>query len=102
MIRSESISISPNSFSMTAIRFPCLFLSIWLSNVVFPEPKNPVNSVTGIPFDFNELIYGENIRIEFIERIRSEKKFDSVEELIENIKKDVLFAKKRFSEESNL
>jgi hypothetical protein len=29
-----------------------------LSNVVFPEPKKPVNSVTGIPFDFNELING--------------------------------------------
>jgi hypothetical protein len=41
---------------MTAIRFPCLFLRIWLSNVVFPEPKKPVNSVTGIPFDFNELM----------------------------------------------
>ena len=53
-------------------------------------------------FDFNEFIYGANIRIEFIERIRSEKKFDTVEELIENIKKDVLFAKKRFGEESNL
>lgn len=53
-------------------------------------------------FDFNEFIYGLEIKIEFIKRIRSEKKFDSVEELIENIKKDVLFAKKRFSEESNL
>ncbi|MBT3475768.1 bifunctional riboflavin kinase/FAD synthetase [bacterium] len=53
-------------------------------------------------FDFNEFIYGLEIKIEFLKRIRSEKKFDSVEELIENIKKDVLFAKKRFSEESNL
>ena len=48
-------------------------------------------------FDFDEFIYGANIKIEFIERIRSEKKFDSVEELIENIKKDVEFAKKLFT-----
>tara|TARA_B110000438_G_scaffold290700_1_gene326763 strand:+ start:45 stop:938 length:894 start_codon:yes stop_codon:yes gene_type:complete len=51
-------------------------------------------------FDFNEFIYGLEIKIEFIKRIRSEKKFDSVEELIENIKKDVEFAKKIFGEET--
>ena len=49
--------------------------------------------------DFDEFIYGANIKIEFIERIRSEKKFDSVEELIENIKKDVEFAKKLFTKD---
>jgi len=41
---------------MTAIRFPCLFLSIWLSNVVFPDPKKPVNNVTGITFSFSEFM----------------------------------------------
>ena len=50
-------------------------------------------------FDFDEFIYGADIKIEFIERIRSEKKFDSVEELIENIKKDVEFAKKLFTKD---
>lgn len=49
-------------------------------------------------FDFNEFIYGEQINIEFIERIRSEKKFDSVDNLIENIKKDVKFAQKFFED----
>ena len=52
-------------------------------------------------FDFNEYIYNEHIKIEFIERIRSEKKFDTVEELIENIKKDVEFAKRTFIEEGS-
>lgn len=51
-------------------------------------------------FDFNEFIYGLEIKIEFIKRIRSEKKFDSIEELIENIKEDVEFAKKIFGEET--
>jgi len=38
--------------------------------------------------DFDKDIYGENIRIDFIKRIRDEKKFDSKEELIEQINKD--------------
>lgn len=38
--------------------------------------------------DFNKDIYGESIRVDFIKRIRDEKKFDSKEELIEQINKD--------------
>ncbi len=38
--------------------------------------------------DFNNNIYGENIRIDFIKRIRDEKKFNSKEELIEQINLD--------------
>jgi len=39
-------------------------------------------------FNFNENIYGKKIKIEFIEYIRTEKKFDSTEKLIMQIKKD--------------
>ncbi|MDP1994198.1 MAG: bifunctional riboflavin kinase/FAD synthetase [Ignavibacteria bacterium] len=38
--------------------------------------------------DFNEDIYGKQIRVEFIDRIRDEKKFDSKEELIKQIEID--------------
>ena len=38
--------------------------------------------------DFDEEIYGKHIRIEFIERIRDEKKFSSKEELIKQIEID--------------
>lgn len=38
--------------------------------------------------NFNEDIYGKHIRIEFIERIRDEKKFGSKEELIKQIEID--------------
>lgn len=44
-------------------------------------------------FNFNEDIYGENIEIEFLKRIRDEKKFNSKEELIEQIEKDKKEAK---------
>lgn len=40
--------------------------------------------------DFNEEIYGKNIKQTFIKRLRPELKFDSVEELIEQMEKDVL------------
>jgi len=38
--------------------------------------------------DFDKNIYGENIRIDFIKRIRDEIKFNSKEELIEQISRD--------------
>lgn len=39
--------------------------------------------------DFNENIYGRNIRINFVERIRDEMKFSGISELSEQIKKDI-------------
>lgn len=39
-------------------------------------------------FDFDEDIYGETVRLEWLVFIREEKKFNGVEELIENIKND--------------
>ncbi len=40
-------------------------------------------------FDFNEDIYGEEVQILFSKKIRDEKKFPSVNELIEQIRQDV-------------
>ena len=39
-------------------------------------------------FDFNEHIYGELIQVEFVDRIRNEKKFNSKKELIQQLKID--------------
>ena len=39
--------------------------------------------------DFDEDIYGEQLKIEFIARLRDELKFDSVETLVEQIWRDV-------------
>ena len=41
---------SPNSFSTKAKRVCGLFFSKWLINVVFPAPRKPVITVTGIMF----------------------------------------------------
>ncbi|MCT8976812.1 bifunctional riboflavin kinase/FAD synthetase [Clostridium sp. CX1] len=45
--------------------------------------------------DFNENIYGEKIKVYFLERMREEKKFNSLNELVEQLKKDKLYAAKQ-------
>ncbi len=44
-------------------------------------------------FDFNEDIYGETIRVNFIKRIRDEKRFADINELSEQISRDIENAK---------
>ena len=39
-------------------------------------------------FDFNKELYGKTIRVEFLKKIRNEKKFGSIDELTWQIKKD--------------
>jgi riboflavin kinase/FMN adenylyltransferase len=44
-------------------------------------------------FDFDDDIYGEKIRVNFIKRIRDEVKFSNISELIDQIKKDIAAAR---------
>jgi riboflavin kinase/FMN adenylyltransferase len=43
--------------------------------------------------DFNDDIYNEKIRVNFIQRIRDEKKFSNISDLIEQIKEDIATAR---------
>jgi riboflavin kinase/FMN adenylyltransferase len=47
--------------------------------------------------DFDDNIYGDKIRVNFIQRIRDEIKFSNISELIEQIKKDIAAAREIFS-----
>ena len=47
--------------------------------------------------DFNENIYDRKIRVNFIQRIRDEKKFSNISELSDQIKKDIVKARKILS-----
>ena len=47
--------------------------------------------------DFDQDIYGEKIRVNFIQRIRDEKKFAGIDELIEQIHRDIAAAREIFA-----
>ncbi len=53
-------------------------------------------------FDMNENLLGKNIRLHFIDRIRDEKKFSGVVELIDHINKDISKAKQILSKRKDL
>ncbi len=58
-----------------------------------PTFGNDYLSVEVHIFDFKENIYGKKIKVHFVQRLRDEKKFNSLEELTAQIQKDALLAK---------
>lgn len=48
--------------------------------------------------DFNNDLYGQDIRVNFIKRIRDEKKFSNIDELAGQIKKDILTGREILSQ----
>ncbi len=52
-----------------------------------PDKQSP--NVEAHLLDFHQEIYGEDVRLEFVGRLRDELKFDSVEKLLEQIWQDV-------------
>ena len=49
-------------------------------------------------FDFNKMIYGKHISVEFFKRLRDERKFSSIDELVAQIATDIKTAREIFSE----
>lgn len=47
-------------------------------------------------FNFHQIIYGNNLLVEFLDKLREECRFESFDALLEQIKKDVAEAKKYF------
>lgn len=58
------------------------------TNPTFTPDKQTPN-VEAYLLDFKRELYGEDLRLEFVARLRDELKFDSVEELLEQIWKDI-------------
>jgi riboflavin kinase/FMN adenylyltransferase len=50
-------------------------------------------------FDFDEQIYGRHIRVEFVERLRDEQRFESVETMIEQLHRDASRARTLLADE---
>jgi len=62
-----------------------------------PTFDDHVFSVEVHILDFNKNIYGRNIRVNFVKRIRDEEKFSNISELSDQIKKDIVKARKTIS-----
>ncbi|OFI07733.1 riboflavin biosynthesis protein RibF [Clostridium acetireducens DSM 10703] len=60
-----------------------------------PTVNNDKLGVETHILNFNQNVYGENITIYFVKRIRDEKKFNSKAELSEQLKNDKLYAEKQ-------
>lgn len=68
-----------------------------VSNVGYnPTVENNKRNIETFIFDFDGDLYGKEIKIEFLEFIREEKRFPSVEELKIRVNKDIDVAKKYF------
>lgn len=61
--------------------------------------KRNMISIEAHILDFNENIYGQEIKVEFYEYIREEKKFASIEALINQLKEDVEKTARYFNHE---
>jgi riboflavin kinase/FMN adenylyltransferase len=57
-------------------------------------PEETVPHLEAHLLDFKKDLYGQEIRIEFVARLRDEMKFPSVEALIEQIHADIAHARK--------
>ncbi|CAD7783074.1 MAG: Riboflavin biosynthesis protein RibF [Candidatus Methanoperedenaceae archaeon GB37] len=69
------------------------------ANIGFsPTFGNNALSVETHILDFNQDIYGEEIKINFVKKLRDERKFSRVEELVTQIKKDIETARKILSQ----
>ena len=49
--------------------------------------------------NFNKNIYGEKVSVEFMHKVRDEKKFSNIESLVRNIEKDVKTVERWFEKQ---
>ncbi len=85
---------------------------VYATSVFFPnkDPNKEYKSISNVGYnptfegkklmlesyilDFSEEIYGESLKVAFLSRIRDEKKFNSIQDLIEQLNKDKAFREK--------
>lgn len=65
------------------------------------EGVNPVGVETHI-FDFDEDVYGKDVKVSFLKRVREEKKFESLDALKNQMRQDIETGKCYFSEKQDI
>jgi riboflavin kinase / FMN adenylyltransferase len=64
-------------------------------------PERQVASVEAYLLDFDRDIYGEQLKLDFVERLRDELKFESVEGLIQKMRGDVVQTRKILEQDTS-
>lgn len=68
------------------------------NNPTFNDQKVSIETYI---MDYNQDIYGEGIEVFFLKKIRGERKFNAVEDLVEQIRRDMESARKYFDDFGN-
>lgn len=68
----------------------------------FKDPNESALSIEVHILQFNQMIYGETVTIKWHKRIRDEKKFNGIDELIGQLDKDAETIKQYFTDNGNL
>lgn len=63
-----------------------------------PQPATPI--VEAYLLDFEGQIYGEELRLEFLSRLRDELRFSSVDALVAQMREDIRIAREHLAEEN--
>jgi riboflavin kinase/FMN adenylyltransferase len=93
LIIDENMVTPPNGVYVTyctynGVRYPSV-TNVGVKPTIGDYKKNVETHI----FNFNKELYGKKIRVEFLEKTRDEKKFESVEELSKQITSDCIMAK---------
>ncbi|MBE7555291.1 MAG: bifunctional riboflavin kinase/FAD synthetase [Anaerolineales bacterium] len=64
-----------------------------------PSFEGTERTVEAYIFDFDQMIYGQRLTLEFVERLRPEKKFNGINELVAQIRHDAEQARELLAEE---
>ncbi len=90
----ESMVTPPNGVYITyciynGVRYPSI-TNVGVKPTIGTYKKNVETHI----FNFNKELYGKQIMVQFVKKTRNERKFDSLDALKEQIRKDCIHAKK--------
>ena len=98
-----NLAISPSFLRMSGVY--CCFATVGerrhpaVANVGYAPTLNGQRKTVEVHIlDFDQNIYGERLTVEFMHKLRDEKKFPSLSELIAGIKHDIMLAKAYFAD----
>ena len=90
-VRVKRDCFGPSGLAMTLYKG---IMNIGVRPTFYDHGRDIEPSIEVHIFDFHGKIYGKDLEIIFVKRIRSEKKFKTIDSLIEQVKRDVRLARR--------